>query len=285
MQIPPGATSYTPPPSTLTSDIFSGTSHRHTFRPHGCEDWLFIYTLGGLGCFDHKDGRLQVAAHEITLYRPGAFQHYRRDPGASSWDFIYAHFLPRPEWLDWLEWPEVSPGLFHLILPDKTLRLRVVKRLRDMVRLSRGSEHRHEAFGLNALEEVFLWCDSINPRRAHLRLDPRVRRVMDDLIEHCAEPFSPDRLARLSGLSESRLRHMFREQTGLAPREFQEQQRLRQARELLRLSSLTIAEISRTLGFDNPFYFSLRFKKHTGENPRAFRQRELAAPRRHIAGR
>jgi YesN/AraC family two-component response regulator len=29
------------------------------------------------------------------------------------------------------------------------------------------------------------------------------------------------------------------------------------------------------VGFSNPFYFSLRFKKQTGENPRGFRRRLL----------
>jgi len=274
MKIPAGATSYTPPARTLGRGSFSGRSHRHTVRPAGGEDWLFIYTLRGSGLYRHAGGSLRVGAHDITLYRPGAFQDYRREPGAACWDIVFAHFLPRPDWLPWLEWPEVAEGFFHLRFSDPGLRRRALKRFQDVVRLSDESGHRHEDFGMNALEEALLWCDAINPRRAHLRMDPRVKRAMDHLAASCEEPFSPERTARVSGLSESRLRHLFRAQAGLAPREFQELQRLRKARDLLRLSSLTIGEISRSLGFENPFYFSLRFKKHTGESPRAFRRRE-----------
>jgi YesN/AraC family two-component response regulator len=36
-----------------------------------------------------------------------------------------------------------------------------------------------------------------------------------------------------------------------------------------------VGEIAEALGFSNPFYFTLRFKKHTGESPREFRQRTL----------
>ena len=39
------------------------------------------------------------------------------------------------------------------------------------------------------------------------------------------------------------------------------------------MSSQTISEIALELGFQNPFYFTLRFKKQAGESPRAFRQR------------
>ena len=80
-------------------------------------------------------------------------------------------------------------------------------------------------------------------------------------------------MALLAGLSPSRLRHLFRSQTGCSPRNFLEEQRMRRARELLLLSRQTIAEIAYATGFDNPFYFTLRFKKHTGESPRDFRGR------------
>ena len=104
-------------------------------------------------------------------------------------------------------------------------------------------------------------------------LDPRVRKAMDFLGQHAAEPFSEERLARAAGLSPSRLRHLFRAQVGDSPRHFQEDLRLRRARDLLAMSRQTIGEIARELGFENPFYFTLRFKKQTGESPRAFRQR------------
>ncbi len=118
-----------------------------------------------------------------------------------------------------------------------------------------------------------LWCDAVNPARGVPQIDPRVRKAMDFLGEHAAEPFSEEQLARVAALSPSRLRHLFRTQAGESPRNYQEAQRMRRARELLALSGQTIGEIATELGFENPFYFTLRFKKETGESPRAFRQR------------
>ena len=209
--------------------------------------------------------------HDVTLYRPGIFQDYRIAAEAGRWDLLYAHFLPQPDWLSWLDWPEIAPGLMLLHAKDPAIRRRLVSRLRDAIRLEAGSRSRGQSFALNAFEEVLLWCDSVNLR--HGQPDSRVRKAVDFLSGHLSEPFSEDRVARAAGLSPSRLRHLFRTQLGDSLRHFQETMRLERAKDLLSMSGQTIGEIALALGFENPFYFSLRFKKHTGENPRAFRRR------------
>lgn len=273
MKAPPGATSVQPPRADLSCGIFRGPNLRHTYREHGTADWLLIYTFGGSGLYRFGDGEFRSRAHDVTLFSPGAFQNYRISPEAKRWDLYYAHFLPKADWLSWLGWPELADGLMVLSIREPIMRRRIVQRLRDMVRLYRGSQPRRAKFAQNALEQALLWCDAINPARDVPQIDPRVRKAMDFLGEHAVEPFSEERLARVAGLSPSRLRHLFRTQAGDSPRNYQEKQRLRRARDLLAMSQQTIGEIANELGFDNPFYFTLRFKKETGESPRAFRQR------------
>ena len=274
MKIPPGATSYCPPARPLGPGEYRGRSIRHTFRVHGTGDWLLIYTRAGSGLYRFSEGgEYRSRAGTVTLYRPGAFQDYQFSPETSRWDLLWAHFLARTDWLSWLNWPEIAPGLMTLNLQEPALRRRIVLRLKDVIRLNSSSQARGQILGLNALEEVLLWCDSINPRQSSSQLDPRIARAGDFLTTHLSEPFSEERLARAAGLSPSRLRHLFREQVGDSPRHFQEQQRLQRAKDLLAMSRQTIGEIALELGFTNPFYFTLRFKKHTGESPRAFRLR------------
>jgi AraC family transcriptional regulator of arabinose operon len=66
---------------------------------------------------------------------------------------------------------------------------------------------------------------------------------------------------------------LFREQVGQTPQQWVERERMARAMQLLALSSRTIANIAAEVGYDNPFYFSLRFKQHTGRSPRDWRQR------------
>lgn len=271
MKIPPRATTYIPPVRPLHADEYRGRSIRHTFRPHGTKDWLLIYTQGGSGLYELVGrGQFRTRRGDVTLHRPGAFHDYQYAPEAGRWDLLWAHFLPRPEWLPWLDWPEIAPGILHLNLHEPALRLRVERRMRDVIRYNHTAR---QNLGLNALEEVILWCDSVNTRRSARRIDPRLTRAMELLSTQLREPYCEERIARAVGLSASRFRHLFHEQVRDSARNFQEQRRLKRARDLLAMSRQTIAEIAAEVGFASPFYFTLRFKKHTGESPRAYRQR------------
>ena len=105
MKIPRSAGSFTSVKLPLICDTFRGATIRHTFRPHGTDDWLLIYTLGGSGHYKYSDGEFHSRPHDVTIYRPGVFQDYQIAAGAKKWELHYAHFLPRPEWLPWLTDP------------------------------------------------------------------------------------------------------------------------------------------------------------------------------------
>ncbi|MEO6848528.1 MAG: helix-turn-helix domain-containing protein [Chthoniobacterales bacterium] len=275
MEIPHGATSYCPPLSPLFPGFLPGQSVRHTVRPHGTQDWLLIYTMKGAGIYRFGNEVYESRAHEVTLFRPQTPHAYQASP-EKGWDLYFAHFLPKVDWLSWLQWPEHPSGMMKLSIQDSALARRIEKRLEKVVRLYGGAQARREVFAQNAFEEVLLWCDSINPERKTVALDFRIQKAADFLCANVAQPFSEKALAKTSGLSASRLRHLFTEQMGCSPRLFQERQRMARAKHLLTYSRQTISEISEDLGFENPFYFSLRFKKETGKNPRSYRENILS---------
>jgi AraC family transcriptional regulator of arabinose operon len=74
-------------------------------------------------------------------------------------------------------------------------------------------------------------------------------------------------------MSVSRVAHLFREQVGVTPQQFLERQRMERASQLLEMTALSVKEIAHQVGFENPFYFTLRFKRQTGQSPTAFRSR------------
>lgn len=209
----------------------------------------------------------------MVLLRPGTRHDYGTASPSGTWDLLWAHFHPRPHWHEWLAWPEVAPGLMRITLRDPLIRQKIVTRLLETHRLATGALKQRETFALNALEEVLLWCGTQNPRSEQARLDGRVRECMDYLCHNLAAKVTLDGLAELANLSVSRLAHLFREQVGLTPQQFLEQQRLERARLLLELSGRNIGDIASDVGFDNPFYFTLRFKRLTGMSPRDYRKR------------
>ena len=76
---------------------------------------------------------------------------------------MWAHFIPKPSWIEWLDWPEVAPGILLLHLHKHEQQTRIAKRFRDMLQLNAGAYRLREALAMNALEEILLWCDLANP--------------------------------------------------------------------------------------------------------------------------
>jgi AraC family transcriptional regulator of arabinose operon len=262
----------------VTGHFHKGPRYR-TQRAHGTRDWLLVYTVSGHGRYGHNEGEFITAPGDLVLVRPGVRHDYGTARGARGWEPLWAHFIPRPGWLPFLDWPEVAPGILHLALRDHEAGPRVAQRFRDVVRLNAGPSRQREALAQNALEEILLWADLANPRRESAGLDSRIRRSLDFICERFAEPLNVARVAAHSGLSPSRFAHLFRAQTGETPQRYLELQRLNRARQLLEFTQEPVAAIARSVGFENPFYFTLRFKRHSGASPRAWRQRRKAAAR------
>jgi AraC family transcriptional regulator of arabinose operon len=205
------------------------------------------------------------------LLRPRTLHDYGLAPPGRRWELVWAHFHPRPDWTPLLQLPEVAPGLGHLAIQDQELRPRIVGRLLDMHRLATSSLRQSESLAMNALEEVLLWCDLVNPNAKTRPIDPRIRKAVDYISEDPSRPISLGRLAARSALSRSRFSHLFRSQIGRTPQQLQEEQRIHMACQLLLLTARPIGQIAENLGFSSPYYFSLRFKRATGKSPRAYR--------------
>lgn len=253
------------------------------WRPRGTEDYLLMLTLSGTGRIRWGDtGEVRTASGDVILLRPHTPHDYGTAPvpGGGIWELAWAHFLPRPHWRDWLAWPEPGPGV-GLISVGETgeAREQTEAALLRMVERARGGQARRADFALNELETALLWLDTVNPETARSRLDPRVSRAIEFLLQNLQRPISVADAAKAAGLSTSRLAHLFKEQTGETPRDFIEAERIRRASELLTLTGRSVTAIAEEVGFESPFYFTQRFKKRTGLSPREWRRRAEAGGR------
>jgi len=214
-----------------------------------------------------------VSKGDLVLLRPKVRNDYGLEAKLKRWDFFWAYFFPRTEWHDFLQWPEIAPGLLRIHVSDQTRRRTIAQQMAEIHRLNNGPLVHHETFALNALEKCLLHCDLINPRSRQSNVDPRVLRALGYLCENLSDPIALPELARHCGLSLSRLAHLFRAQVGQTPQQFFELKRIARACRLLELTQNPIAQIASALAFHDPFHFSNRFKRHMGLSPRAYRQR------------
>lgn len=245
-----------------------------SWRPSGSGDWLLIYTCAGAGNIVLDGTPRRLAPGEAVLFAPQAAQDYATEAAAGRWRLRWAHFRPRPNWRAWIRWPEVARGVGWLTLPAGEVRTNFAAALQRTVATLKRPHGDAVEFALNALEEALLWAQQATEENGRAKLDDRIRRAMNYLAEHSASPFRLEDVARASGLSMSRLSHLFKEQTGQTPQRYSEELRMRLAQQLLAHSSLPVAEIAAETGFEDPFYFAKRFRRFARCSPSGYRARE-----------
>ena len=260
------------PATPIVGDEYVRHADYANWRPRGSGDHLLIYTAAGAGLIGTAGEPVRTGPGDLLLYEPEAVHDYRTAPGrAAQWRLLWTHFHPRPSWHRWLQWPEIAPRIRLVHLPA-VHRAACAEALRRMVRASRRFGPVHAELAMAALEEAILhgWATRT---REQAPADPRIERAIELLTDGFRQPFRLPALARQCGLSVSRFSHLFRTVTGVTPGQFHERQRLAHAAHLLRLTGLTVGEAAAECGFDDPFYFTHRFRRRYGVSPTGFRAR------------
>lgn len=99
-----------------------------------------------------------------------------------------------------------------------------------------------------------------------------VQWAIQIIEEHFGEDISVEWVAEQIYLSSGYLSSVFKKETGQSVLQYITRCRLKKAEELLLTTNMKIADISRKVGYDNPSYFGLIFKKNFGMTPLQIRQ-------------
>jgi AraC-like DNA-binding protein len=95
--------------------------------------------------------------------------------------------------------------------------------------------------------------------------------VWDAVLADPAQAWTLGDLARLAGCSIESLRIAVQEQTGHSPMAHVTWLRIRRASSQLLLGDMSVAQIAAEVGYENPFAFSVAFKRLMGFAPAVYR--------------
>ncbi len=127
---------------------------------------------------------------------------------------------------------------------------------------------------LDAITETVLAFTALvkSERKKETLIGP-TGRACAYIRDHLFVRFALEELAAYCGCSLSRLRHRFREETGLSLTDYIRREKLEKAKQMLRGTDYTVAQIANQLGFCSESYFITVFRKEVGSTPRRFRDR------------
>ena len=103
-------------------------------------------------------------------------------------------------------------------------------------------------------------------------MDRRIELVISKIETKPAASLNTAVLAGMVGLSPSRFRHLFKQETGTSPAQYLKDFRLRKAETMLRTSFLPVKQIVKRVGIRSNSHFVRDFRKMYGMTPAAYRR-------------
>ncbi len=101
-------------------------------------------------------------------------------------------------------------------------------------------------------------------------LPPTLVRMQQHIAAHLGQRLAVGQIAGAGGISESTAQRLFLLYTGGTVGEWLRARRIEFAAELLRTTNASVESVGRSVGFDDPSYFSRVFRRVAGVPPRTF---------------
>ena len=247
----------------------------HAFGPARRSHYLFHYVISGSGTLmatNETGMRTEYNLHggQGFLIFPGQVNTYVADL-EDPWEYVWLEFdgIRVKEALE-----QSGLSMSHPIYRTQSTELRLLmeKEMRYLV------EHR-DASALHLIGHAYLFLDylvnSIEPpqtQSANKLQDFYIREAISYIKQNYQNDISIEDIARQTGLNRSYFGKVFKGVLGKSPQQYLITYRMSKAAELLKLTTLSIAEVGKAVGYPNQLHFSRAFKNTYGCSPREWRK-------------
>ena len=230
------------------------------FRPHRHSCYELICFLSGRGSMVLNEKAMAFKPGDCCLVPP-ACEHTELYDGAGEIAFIG---------FEWANCPFELPVGLHT-----GSRCDYAGRMLEITDECIGQKPEYEWMIRAKLCEMLISIyRELSPDRPKER---SIRYAVEYLREHASQKLDVAALAKMSGYSYDRFRHLFEQFTGLSVRQYVQKLRLESACRLLAQSERSVTDIAYHCGYADGAQFSRLFKTVMGESPSSFRLKNKIA--------
>jgi AraC-like DNA-binding protein len=227
-------------------------------RPHGRADYHLLFNVSGEIVVNGET----LCEGEAYLIFPGEKQEYtyvNRENALYYW----LHFSGAKV-AEMLEFLSVTRGK-HSLIESKGEAEEIIRR---MIKAISDEWDGADSYAVGQMYSLMALVSK--PRRNENPFAKAIKRLSAP-----NDKTSVSELAASYSMSESHFIRQFKFYTGSTPLEYRSNKIITNAKSLLSGTDMPITDISESLGFDDPLYFSRFFKKRTGISPREYRKKYI----------
>ena len=247
----------------------------HSFGPAARNHYLFHYIISGTGTLMANNDKGITQTYSIKsgqgfMIFPGQINTYIADDKI-PWEYMWIEFdgLRVKEALSITDFSKNSP-VYHP--HSKNMREELTKEMHYII------EHAKES-PFHLIGHMYLFLDylirssKISQHESNSKMsDYYIKEAINYIEQNFQNDISIEEIASVCGINRSYLGKIFKKSIGHPPQEFLMNYRMVKAAELLKLTSLSIADIGSAVGYENQLHFSRAFKKIYDISPREWRK-------------
>lgn len=246
----------------------------HFFGPAVRNHYLFHYVISGTGTLMADDSKKETQTYSVKsgqgfLIFPGQITTYYADQNF-PWEYVWIEFdgLRVKEALALTELSVNSPVLHAR---SKDLRAQLEDEMLYIV-------HHTKESPFHLIGHLYLFLDYLTQAARSAKLiqsskmsDYYIKEAINYIEQNFQNDITIEDIAAVCGINRSYFGKIFRNSIGRSPQEFLINYRMVKATELLKLTTLSIADIGSAVGYGNQLHFSRAFKTIYGVSPREWR--------------
>lgn len=229
--------------------------------------FLLHQVISGRGTYICREKRYELEAGDAFLVTPNTIIQYYADQ-EEPWEYVWVGFGG----LDAVELMAQT-----VFTPEEPV-LRRGEHSRELEALLRGV---YEQYGSAQWQQLAMTAQlyqllaflvrGAGPKAAARQAQRDCAQAAAEyIVAHYEEPISVEWLAEHTAVSHSSLYRRFVKRFQMSPKRFLLEYRVERACHLLETTDFSVQEVSNSVGFEDPFYFSRAFKEIKGLSPRQY---------------
>lgn len=246
--------------------FYPAAASHYTFRKYGCPEMIIIICVHGKGTYETKAGRFEVLPGQFFILQPNERHKYEADP-SEPWS-IY--------------WLRIGGSYSETFCkgslakkcrkPNYNKFISEISRIFDDIytTLENGYSINNIAYANMSLQHLLalLVYRLQENQKGSMSMPEKAIHFMKENIANC---YSLQELSGMFGYSSSQFSNIFRKETGYAPIDYFIHLKIQHSCTLLDLTDKKIYAVAKSVGYNDPYYFSRLFKKMMHVSPELYR--------------
>ncbi|MBR3311937.1 MAG: helix-turn-helix transcriptional regulator [Solobacterium sp.] len=248
----------------LVAYYYNVRGANYSFPGERQQFWEFTYVDSGVFYTEVDGVKYTLKGNQCIFYVPGQFHKQHTENESCSYMTAIIDMEASEEYISNLKNRvftadrETKKAIDSFVASDSKQsvydkEMMILSLERTILNILKGTEHitnkvastpMQQKFENELLEEIVLYIN-----------------------ENIYSDFNVEELCKKFTLSRSSLQALFRNNIGVAPKEYISNLKLKKSKALIRESKYTISQIAQMLGFSSIHYFSRKFKQKFGINP------------------